>query len=74
MMQVLLRQTYDPKDWHAHLQYLLQFFTHPDYIKIDGKPVLLLYRCVRVCVCVRARARGTVQAQACTAVVVLYVL
>lgn len=32
------------EEWDAHLQYLLKFFKNKNYILIDNKPVLLIYR------------------------------
>ena len=43
--KVLMPQEYgSEKDWKDHFYYLLDFFRDPRYIKIDGKPLLLLYR------------------------------
>lgn len=43
--EVLISQTYgDKKDWKAHFEYFLPFFRDERYIKIDGKPFLVLYR------------------------------
>ena len=43
--EVLLRQTYGTqKDWEEHFNYLDNYFSHPQYIKIDNKPVLLIYK------------------------------
>lgn len=33
-----------PAEWECHLQYLLRFFRHPNYIRVDGRPMLLVYR------------------------------
>ncbi|CAB9529679.1 expressed unknown protein [Seminavis robusta] len=42
---VLLNQEYgDIADWTLHFKYLLNFFRHPNYILIHGKPVLVIYR------------------------------
>lgn len=41
---VLLRQAYSKADDIAHFDYLSRFFRDPRYIRIDGKPVLLVYR------------------------------
>jgi lipopolysaccharide biosynthesis protein len=42
--QVLMKQEYDLEDDRAHIQYLMQFFKDPRYIKIGNKPVFLMYR------------------------------
>ena len=44
--ETLLSQEYgDKSEWEEHFTYLLQFFTHPNYIKVDGgKPVFIIYR------------------------------
>lgn len=42
--QVLVEQHYSDEDDLAHLRYLLEFFRDPRYIKIDGRPVFLMYR------------------------------
>lgn len=42
---VLLKQCYGrEKDWEEHFQYLLTFFKDDRYIKLDGKPIFLIYR------------------------------
>ena len=42
---ILIKQEYGYRDdWEKHIQYLMKFFKDPRYIKIDGKPVVLLYR------------------------------
>jgi hypothetical protein len=41
---VLMPQDYgDEKDWKEHFDYLLQMFNDERYIKIDNKPVFLIY-------------------------------
>mmetsp|Transcript_22607 Transcript_22607/g.45152 ORF Transcript_22607/g.45152 Transcript_22607/m.45152 type:complete len:764 (-) Transcript_22607:56-2347(-) len=41
----LLSQNYgDEKEWAEHFDYLLNFFLHPLYLKIRGKPVFAIYR------------------------------
>ena len=42
---VLMPQTYGSiEDWRRHFDYLLRAFKDPRYIKVDGKPVFLIYR------------------------------
>ena len=41
---VLIRQEYKPEDPQQFLLDLVPFFHDPRYIKIDGKPVLLVYK------------------------------
>lgn len=46
---ILIKQEYGgEKDWEEHFQYLLAFFKDPRYIKIAGKPLLLLYSASRI--------------------------
>ena len=41
---VLCQQTYgDEEDWKKHFNYLLDFFRDSRYIKIDNKPVYIIY-------------------------------
>ncbi len=43
--EILIPQTYGGEDeWDAHYQYFHPFFMDKRYIKIDHKPVLLIYR------------------------------
>lgn len=43
--EVLLQQGYGEKeDWEKHFEYLLPFFKDERYIKIEGKPVFIVYR------------------------------
>ena len=43
--EVLMPQSYgDEKEWKKHFDYLLQFFKDKRYIKIDNKPIFLIYR------------------------------
>ena len=47
--KILIKQTYGgEEDWEKHLQYLLPFFRDPRYIKVDEKPVILLYRAFEI--------------------------
>ncbi len=42
---ILLKQSYGrEKDWEEHFLYLLPFFKDDRYIKIDNKPVFIIYR------------------------------
>lgn len=42
---ILLEQKYgDKKAWKQHFDYLLPFFKDKRYIKIDGKPIFLIYK------------------------------
>ena len=41
----LIKQEYgSEKDWTEHFNYLLKFFKHKNYIKVDNKPMFLVYR------------------------------
>lgn len=41
---VLLKQEYgEKKDWKIHFEYLLTYFKDPRYIKINNKPVYIIY-------------------------------
>ena len=43
--EILMEQTYGGKeDWRKYFEYLLTFFKDERYIKVDGKPVLQIYR------------------------------
>lgn len=43
--EILLAQNYgDKKDWLNHFIYMLQFFKDGRYIKVDNKPVLVIYK------------------------------
>ena len=42
---ILLKQGYGrEKDWEKHFNYLLPFFEDERYIKLDGKPVFVIYK------------------------------
>lgn len=42
--EILLKQEYgDQNDWIEHINYLMQFFKDPRYIKIGNKPVFQIY-------------------------------
>jgi len=43
--RILVPQIYGEEDqWLAHFDYLFRFFRNPNYIKIDGKPLFLIYK------------------------------
>lgn len=42
---ILMKQEYgDRSEWHDHFMYFLPFFQDERYIKVDHKPVLILYK------------------------------
>ena len=41
--EVQVPQTYPEEGWRPHFEYLLKFFKHKNYYKIDGKPVLAVF-------------------------------
>lgn len=42
--QVLKRQVYSESDHVAHIDWLIRAFRDPRYIRIDGKPLMVVYR------------------------------
>jgi hypothetical protein len=42
--EVLLTQRYSPEDDEEHGQFLLKAMSHPLYLRIDGRPILFIYR------------------------------
>jgi lipopolysaccharide biosynthesis protein len=42
--EVLLKQNYSIEDDREHMQYLAEVFADPRYIRVDGKPVFIVYR------------------------------
>lgn len=43
--EILMPQSYgEEKEWKEHFDYLINFFNDDRYIKIDNKPVFLIYR------------------------------
>lgn len=43
--EVLMPQEYaDESDWERHFAYLLKAFRDPRYIRVDGRPMFLIYR------------------------------
>lgn len=52
--EILMQQEYGREDeWQTHLEYLIPYFRDKRYIKIDNKPVLLLYRAFEIPECDR---------------------
>ena len=44
--EYLIKQEYgDENLWIKHIRYLIKFFKHKNYIKIDNKPIFYIYRC-----------------------------
>ena len=46
--EVLMGQAYSPEDDRRHLQALLPAFDDPRYLRVDGKPLFLVYRAGRL--------------------------
>ena len=47
--EVLMPQEYGvERDWEAHFEYLLRAFKDPRYIRVDGKPMILVYRSANI--------------------------
>ncbi len=46
--QVLLRQTYSAADDVAHARWLAEAFADPRHLRVDGRPVFLVYRASRL--------------------------
>ena len=43
--EILIDQEYgDEADWKEHFEYLLPFFRHPNYIRVNGQPAFAIYR------------------------------
>jgi lipopolysaccharide biosynthesis protein len=42
--EVLIRQTYSPEDDLNHIRWLAEGFSDPRYLRVGGRPVLLVYR------------------------------
>jgi len=46
--EILMDQEYSEQDHVAHMDYLTRFFKDPRYIRIDGKPLFLVYRSKKI--------------------------
>lgn len=43
--KILMKQEYgDKNDWKNHFRYLSKFFLQDEYLKIDGRPVICIYK------------------------------
>lgn len=43
--EILIEQDYDDDDGNRnHFEYLLKYFTHKNYIKVENKPIFIFYR------------------------------
>lgn len=45
---ILLEQNYSEEDDREHIRFLIPFFKDPRYIKVDGKPVFIIYRSIEL--------------------------
>ena len=45
---VLLEQNYSEEDYRKHIQHLIPFFRDERYIKIDGRPVIAIYKTQKI--------------------------
>lgn len=61
---VLIRQGYSPADDDDHLAWLARVFADPRYIRIDGRPLFIIYRCHDLPDQTRTVARWREQARA----------
>ena len=47
--EILMAQEYgDMSDWHTHFNYLINAFQDPRYIRVDGKPMFIIYRAASI--------------------------
>ncbi len=42
--EILIEQTYSPEDDLAHIRWLAEAFADPRYVRVDGRPLFLVYR------------------------------
>jgi hypothetical protein len=46
---ILIKQEFGGQDdWKKHIDYLIQFFEDPRYIRIENRPVVFFYSCARI--------------------------
>lgn len=46
---ILIKQVFGgEEDWKAHIEYLIPFFKDQRYIKINSRPVMFFYSCIRI--------------------------
>lgn len=46
--EVLLKQTYSPDDIKSFIIKISKYFLHSNYIKVDGKPMLIIYNALEI--------------------------
>lgn len=46
--EILIQQVYSPSDDLAHIRHLIPVFADPRYIKVDNRPIFLVYRANRL--------------------------
>jgi lipopolysaccharide biosynthesis protein len=46
--EVLLKQEYSPEDDQAHIEHLIEAFSDDRYIKIDGRPLYMVYQTAKL--------------------------
>lgn len=46
--KILIKQEYSEEDDYNHINYLLSFFEDPRYIRVNGKPVLMIYHSTKI--------------------------
>jgi lipopolysaccharide biosynthesis protein len=44
--ELLIQQTYSPTDDDAHIEWLASVFDDPRYIRVDGRPLFVIYRAI----------------------------
>ncbi len=42
--EILMRQTYSEQDDYAHIRWLMNAFADPRYVRVQGRPLFLIYR------------------------------